>query len=361
MVQKTVAILIPNLRNGGAERQAALLAASLRPRYRVLLILLSANSPTDTDPALKALSGLPDDQIVRLRGPEAARCLRLYQILRARRVDTMFCYLTRADFIGPIIGRMAGVKRIYQGLRNDHLPRWKYALELLAHPAASGIVANSHASAQSFSHFRQRDISVIPNFLHSSPSDSRAYLRKSPGLVRVVTAARFVPEKDWPTAVEAMHILTSTLPEDSERLEWLVMGHGRLEGDVRRLIMDSGLSSSTRILVNPPDTPALIATGDIYLQASASEGLPNSVMEAMEGGLAVVATCAGDTLRLLGDAGLTAPVGDARLLASHMLTLCTDPALRTLLGKKARDRVRSMCNEEKCRDAYIHLIEPSRT
>lgn len=86
---------------------------------------------------------------------------------------------------------------------------------------------------------------------------------------------------------------------------------------------------------------------DVLILPSHTEGTPNSIVEAMAQGIPVVATDVGGIPDMLGDdAGLLAPVGDARALADAMLRLAADPSLRTSMGRAGRARYEATYSPE---------------
>lgn len=143
-----IAILIPSLKKGGAEKQACLLASALKDKNDVILIVLSPEAGLE-DENLK-LSDLSPENIYALEGGTIKKLFLLHSILRKRNIDIMFCYLTKPDFWGPIIGRVAGVRYIYQGLRNAKLPKFKMLLEFFGNLLATGAITNNYAGADVF-------------------------------------------------------------------------------------------------------------------------------------------------------------------------------------------------------------------
>ena len=78
-------------------------------------------------------------------------------------------------------------------------------------------------------------------------------------------------------------------------------------------------------------------------RTDATEGLGTSVLDAMAGGRAVVATRAGGIPESVvdGETGLLVPPRDPDALASAILRLLPDPARRRALGQAGRERVRA--------------------
>ena len=85
--------------------------------------------------------------------------------------------------------------------------------------------------------------------------------------------------------------------------------------------------------------PALYDAAEIFLNTSAVDNLPLTLIEASASGLPIVSTNAGAIPDLIvhGQHGLLARVGDVDALAGHVLRLLDDPRLAQKLSKGARE------------------------
>ena len=84
---------------------------------------------------------------------------------------------------------------------------------------------------------------------------------------------------------------------------------------------------------------------DLFLLSSSGEGWPNVVGEVMVCGVPCVATDAGDTAQIIGDAGIVVAVGDSDALASAALEFMSRPkAQRELSAKAARQQIEEQFN-----------------
>ena len=109
---KNVAILIPSLKPGGAEKQATLLATMLDKRYKVDMYLLYGDGEASgSNLEMLAQSGV---QVHALAGNMLSKVMHLWRSLRENKVEVLFNYLTSCDVIGSIAGRLAGVKKIME-------------------------------------------------------------------------------------------------------------------------------------------------------------------------------------------------------------------------------------------------------
>src|SRR3712207_5261624 len=90
--------------------------------------------------------------------------------------------------------------------------------------------------------------------------------------------------------------------------------------------------------------PARLRTFAILVQPSLTrrnwkEQFGRALMEAMACGVPVVGSESGEIPRVIGDAGLVVPEGDALALRQALRCLLDDPALRAQYGRRGRQRV----------------------
>lgn len=110
------------------------------------------------------------------------------------------------------------------------------------------------------------------------------------------------------------------------------------------------------------DIPAILATTDIFVLPSYSEGLSNALMEAMASGCACIASDVGGNRYLLqnGISGLLFPAGDREALAAHIRRLLEDAAKRRDLGIAARKRIDEVFSWDSVGRQYRSFFEEKR-
>jgi glycosyltransferase involved in cell wall biosynthesis len=96
---------------------------------------------------------------------------------------------------------------------------------------------------------------------------------------------------------------------------------------------------------------------DVYVQASHSEGLSLSLLEAMRAGKAIVATDVGATSDAVvdGESALLVPARDAAALRNAVLRLREDPLLCARLGRNARKRFEADFHIARQHERYLEL------
>lgn len=164
--------------------------------------------------------------------------------------------------------------------------------------------------------------------------DLRAKMAIPPEILVVVYIGRLMPEKRVDTLLEVWPDIRNAYLD--ARL--LIIGKG---SDEQRLKKMSG--PGVQFLGQVDDAERYLQTADLFVLPSSTEGLSNSLLEALSTGLPVLATSVGgtpDVIRHHVDGYLVSP-DDHQALLQGLLRLLRDEALRARLGKSGRDRILS--------------------
>ena len=157
----------------------------------------------------------------------------------------------------------------------------------------------------------------------------------------VVAAGRLVRKKGFEYLIDAMAALEGT--------HLALAGEGDLEGELRERAARAGVAGRVHFLGNlsQDEVGQWFGAGDVVAIPSVRDdsgnvdGLPNTALEALASGTAVVATGAGGlgSVVLEDHTGSLVPERDAAALASTIGALLRDPARRARLGAGGRDAV----------------------
>jgi glycosyltransferase involved in cell wall biosynthesis len=114
-----------------------------------------------------------------------------------------------------------------------------------------------------------------------------------------------------------------------------------------------------RFLGHRPDVERVFAAMDIFVLSSVSEGLSNTILEAMASGLPVVATAVGgaDELVVDGVTGLLVPPRSAEALASAIYQLSVDSSRRYFMAEAGRQRALNDFSIDRMLQNYMTLYE----
>jgi glycosyltransferase involved in cell wall biosynthesis len=270
----------------------------------------------------------------------------------------IFARLLRLLLPGPAV--VSTIHNVYEGGR----------LRMLSYRLTDGLSAKttavSTAAAETFIRLkavpRARCI-VLTNGIDSaefSPdAERRVAMRTAMGVGDEfiwLAAGRIVPAKDYPNLLRAFSLLRATHP--SAQLWIAGAGDPAAAKQYSLFAAVRGLVRQARWLGLRRDMPAVLDAADGFVLASAWEGMPLAVGEAMAMEKPVVATDAGGVRELVGDVGVMVPAGNANALAQAMLDLMNRSAQeRQLLGRAARARIEAGFSMEARVDQWEALYQ----
>lgn len=340
--------LIDTLDAGGAERVAVNLANLLpREHYRSYLCTTRREG---------LLAGLIAPDVDRLRLERRRRfdvngLRQLVAFIRANQVRILHAHGTSlfvaaaASLLPP---HPAVVWHDHYGRHGiEERPAWIY--RLLARRAGAVIAVNQPLAEWSRCRLRvpADRVRYIPNFVcEEPPAGAPPELPGHPG-ARIVCVANLRPQKDHPTLLRSMALVSRRAPAAHLLLVGALTDPAYREavrGEVERL----GLAGNVSLLGQRLDVPAVLRACDIGVLSSASEGLPLALIEYGMAGLPAVATRVGQCPEVLdeGQAGILVPPGQPDRLAEALLHLLESPAQRADLGARLRRRVRLLHGAE---------------
>jgi glycosyltransferase involved in cell wall biosynthesis len=187
--------------------------------------------------------------------------------------------------------------------------------------------------------------------------------------VLCLTPARFDSGKGHDIQLGAVRALQAAGRLGSLHFCWA--GAGDLQGEVAAAVLTSGLGERVRTPGERRDVADLLDAADVFVLPTRNEGgLPLSAMEAMAKGVPVVITSVsgipdivGTAARLLPDPNLN-PTSTCADLASALVQLEGDPALRRSLGESgrrlAREQFRQEANLRRTLEVVAAALEASR-
>lgn len=156
----------------------------------------------------------------------------------------------------------------------------------------------------------------------------------------VLVISRLAAQKGLDDLLAAAAILTSGADAASDiPAHFFIAGDGPRRSELTARVMQERLPVT--LLGWRQDIPALLARADLVVSAALWEGQPVSLQEALRAGRAIVATDAGGTRWVTGQAARLVPVGDAAALAAAILEH-TDPSVRAQAERASRRRAREL-------------------
>jgi len=365
--------VIPSLAHGGAESMLVkLLARWDRARFSHVIASMTGAGPLTHEVeglgwpvrTLDMRSGIPDPRGV----------IRLSRVLREERADVVCSWLYHADLAALVASKLAGVRSIIWNIQCGDLDlaehpwhlRWTIASLARLSPMVSTVVVNAEAGRRAPQHaqYRPPRWELIPSGFDleafKPSAGDRATVRRSLNIdertALVALVGRYHPMKDHETFLRGAAYIKAARPD----VTFILAGRGVDESNsaLTDLIEGLGLASHVRLLGVWPDVAKLWAAADVAVCSSYSEGLPNTLGEAMASGTPCVSTNVGDCEALIGDTGRIVPPRDPRALADAILSVVNmPPDERRHLGAAARERIRTRYEIQDVADRYAALFE----
>lgn len=176
------------------------------------------------------------------------------------------------------------------------------------------------------------------------PSQKNAELRRSLGISEtapiVISTRALGPIYDVETLVKAIPSVLKEIPET----KFIIAGHGNQRGYLENLADSLQVAGSVKFVsLLPHDELAkYLASSDVYVSTSLSDGTSNSLLEAMASGLAPVVTDIPANNPWIEDEenGALFPVKDDNILAAKIIYLLKHNELRKKFGEINREIAR---------------------
>jgi glycosyltransferase involved in cell wall biosynthesis len=183
--------------------------------------------------------------------------------------------------------------------------------------------------------------------------------KKANSAIHFIAVGRLTWQKGYPVLLRAFAELVKT----NKAAQLAVVGTGpdstTFLNDIEALGLTENVTHTP--FLNRTDLREALWQADIFVQASLSDALPNSILEASACGLPVVSTLAGGIPEAVknGETGLLVEPGNWEELAKAMMILMNDINLRNEYGENGRRYILehfSVENEYKnWEDLYLHV------
>jgi glycosyltransferase involved in cell wall biosynthesis len=288
----------------------------------------------------------------------------LLKVIDRKQIDILHLH----GYGATTFGRMAGVLKRLPTIVHEHAnltttPWFQKVADRALAPAADIAIAVSRSTADFLINARQLPASRVKVVYLGVPLDefsrprsteeiagARADLGITSGEFAVGTVTRLHDSKGNAFLVEAARLVLDRRPE----ARFFVVGEGPLRAGLEARARDLGLGDRFVFAGFARDVARVVSAFDLSVFPSLWEGTPLTVFEALAMGKTILATDADglvDVLQHDHDAVIV-PKRDANALATGILTLMGDDALRRRLGANAR-----VSGQQYDIAAFVHKME----
>ncbi len=362
---KRIALFLPSLDGGGAERVMVNLARGFVDEGReVDLVLVKAEGTY--------MNQVPDKvRIIDLQGNRViTSLLRLIKYLRKARPVALLSAMDHANVIAIFARLFSAVNtRITVGVHSTlsievrQAKSWRGRILPWfinrSYPYANAIVAVSTGVAEDMAQITvidRNNIKVIynpvvtPQLLEKQQQAiSHPWFQNNQPPV-LLAVGRLTKQKDFSTLIHAFAVI-----REQKKCRLLILGEGEMRAELEALIAKLNLAEDVQMPGFVDNPYAYMQQADVFVLSSAWEGLVTVLIEAMACGTAVVSTdCPSGSREILADGkyGRLVPVGDYEALADAVIETLEQEKNSEPLIKRANDFTQAASVKQ-----YLEVLE----
>ncbi|MGV3482823.1 MAG: glycosyltransferase [Planctomycetaceae bacterium] len=340
-----VALVIPTLVRGGAEKQLCLLATGLREHgIEPHVVILTHDGPLRSE--LDA-AAVPVTLIGKRFRADPTAYFRLRRWLKQWNGQVVHSWLFAANAYARQAARSAQIPVVLGSERCIDL--WKTSAHFFIdrHLArcTDGLTTNSIGVRDfNVSHGIPADkFTVIANGIPPrragsiSRDEAMQRLGVDPDRKLILAVGRLWPQKRYRDLIWAGELLATTRRDST----LVIVGDGPQRGELLRHRDALTTPSHVRFAGHREDVAELLPHADVFWNGSEYEGQSNAIIEAMQAAVCVVATDIPGNRDLVDDqvTGRLVAVGDRADLARVTSHLLDHPELRTRLAEAGRQKI----------------------
>ncbi|MEJ2418373.1 MAG: glycosyltransferase [Exilibacterium sp.] len=371
-----IALIVPSLSYGGAERQVVEIARNLdRKLFQASIISLS-----DYSPILPMEDELRKHfYVIKKYGKLDVTVIpRLAILLRRLNIHLVHSFLFFSEIATRMAASLIHLKPVIGSERNCNysLAAYRYVVNRLTIDLMDLVVANStagaayHASLYGLPEERYRILHNgvdIDRFCVRDKVQCKRNLGLDPNKVVIGMFASFKKQKNHIYFFKAVKdlikecnvnlLLVGDTPYTSS-----ASNTQSYKAQLMNVIREYDLKESTIILGNRTDVERIYSACDITVLSSLHEGTPNVVLESFACGVPAVITNVSDNAQIVidGKEGYIVPVDDVAVFSEKLKRLCVDAELRNAMAVNARraaeERLSTKVMSQKIADIYSTAI-----
>lgn len=356
---KKIALFINSLQKGGSERVMVNLAEYFQKQGCEVILVTQYKRAHEYELPCGVRRVFSEPEPEKLTGGRIKNfCVRfntLRDIWKEYKPDVILSFLGKNNLMAIATAAFLPLK-VSVSVRGEPTMEYEGGLmQLLAKRMfafADGVVLQTERAKAFFPKKVQMKSVILKNPLNP------AFLEKKPVLQRdnvIVAAGRLDENKNHIMLIHAFSRIAEEYPE----MKLVIYGDGELREKLLALVRDKGLEERISLPGSVDDVAEHVGRARIFTLTSNTEGMPNSVIEAMVLGIPVIATdcpCGGPAeLIRNGENGLLVPVGDAYALADAMRKILSDSELEHKLGENAAKLADELAPERVCREWLEYL------
>ena len=171
----------------------------------------------------------------------------------------------------------------------------------------------------------------------------------------VGTIGRLVPVKNYKFLITAFSLLKKTFSD----VTLLFIGDGPLRKSLQSTVNSQNLEKNVIFAGERNDVAAMLRIMDVFVLPSLSEGMSNTILEAMASGLPVVASNIGNNSKLIkdGETGVLVSINEPNQLSNAISGILSNPIKSITMGEAGYAYAKNCFSIEQMVNNYEKVYE----
>ncbi|WP_277935107.1 glycosyltransferase [Parablautia muri] len=331
-----IAMLIGALTKGGAERVLVNLADYFAEKgYRVTMVTQyqKENEYLLNEKVKRVISDISQEETTGNRLVNFKRRFRkLRNIWKAERPDVILSFIGKNNMMAILTSRFLRIPvavSVRAEPKEEYYHTWMRFMARCLFAWADGVILQTRRCFDFFPEKVRRKAIILQNPV------SAVFFRERYEGVRektIVAVGRVDENKNHEMIIRAF----AEIAQEFSDYKLIIYGDGECRKKLMELVEEKKLSEQVLLPGSIDNVADAIYKAHIFVLSSNSEGVPNTLIEAMVMGLAVISTdcpCGGPAdLIENGKNGILTPVGDIASMREHLRSLLADTQMADKLG-----------------------------
>lgn len=338
-------------RMGGAERNLIQLLNGMdKSRFRPIVCCLSGGQlASELKEKGHEIYNLNLKRIYDLHGIRAL--IWLFQLIKKRTIRLIVTYHEGSDFLGLMAAGLSGVPIISSRrdmgykLNKRHIAAYRLcsnhfdAIIAVSEAVKKMMVAREKTAPNKIVTINNGvDVNLFSGSYNRTGIRSGLELNKHENVIGMIGSLRKI--KGHKYLIEAASKVIRHIPET----KFLIVGRDYNEPECSEKVLTHiartlGVTKHLIFTGERSDVPELLSAVDIIVNPSLSEGMSNTILEAMAAGKTVIASDVGGNREVINDHenGFLFPPKDTQTLANIIINCLKNPKETALIGKRAQE------------------------
>ena len=359
-----IVYLIPHLGKGGSERQLYLLLKHLDKQKFNCSVVVFHTSPNETYEDELFSAGVQVFHPPRGVTRRSAKAIFLYQLLREQQPHIVHSWSFHDNPYAGLIGAVAGTKLRYGSLRGS-IRQWHAGLmtplaRRLCLQSVGKIFVNCEAFKKECFQYglSSEQVLFLPNCVESTSfKDESLYKDRSLNNYQIPPQARIIGTLGNMRRIKNQSLLiegAADIVREFDDVRVVIAGQAiesepKYMAELEERIKFFGLEDKVYLTGFVSDVEKFMKQCTVFCLTSDSEGVSNSLLEAMAAGCPVISTRVGGIPEIIlsGENGLLIEPGNSKELAKSLRMMLNKPTVAKDLGQAGKNTVNKLFRPER--------------